>query len=292
MEERLRRFAVIVDAGSFTKAAALLHTSQPALSVAVQKLERELKATLIEHKGRGFTLTAEGYLAYESGRRILQESRRLRTALDERSQGRPVLRIGAIDHIAELLFVAHDELDALEEAADVSLSVNNSTSLLQATQAGELNVALIVSQPSYAPELMVHDLGTEELVAVCAPSIQMHVARRLNQGYLAHFMSYNRGSTTFRLVSSYLEGLSITPEPLFYSTSPTIMLELSLRAKGSAVLPRQMVNSYLRTGRLVELKLSPTRPLRPIVAVYQKDSVVPEPLESFLASASRIIMEQ
>ena len=46
MEDRIRKFAHLIDAGSFTKAARDLHISQPALSMAVQKLERELHAPL------------------------------------------------------------------------------------------------------------------------------------------------------------------------------------------------------------------------------------------------------
>lgn len=289
MEERLKRFAVIVDAGTFTKAARELHTSQPALSMAIQKLEHELKTKLIEHKGRGFVLTSAGRLAYESGKRILREGRQLKSAMEEFGQGKPVLKIGSIDNIAELLFVDNDELTALQKHADVSLFVNNSATLITATVNGDIDISLVVEQATYPLELAAEVLGSEELVAVCAPHIQMTVAHRMGKGFLPHFMSYNQSSTTFGLIDNFLRGLEITPEPMFYSTSPSIMLELAVQGKGTAILPKHLVESYVQHGRLVELRLGAQGISRPIVALRDKDIVLNAVLESFISAASRII---
>jgi DNA-binding transcriptional LysR family regulator len=66
MEDRLRKFAVLVDTGNFTKAAQRLHTSQPALSIAINKLEQELHVKLIVRGIRPFTLTKPGQVVYET----------------------------------------------------------------------------------------------------------------------------------------------------------------------------------------------------------------------------------
>ena len=47
MDERLKKFVQLVDSGSYTQASRQLHISQPALSVAIGKLERELHASLL-----------------------------------------------------------------------------------------------------------------------------------------------------------------------------------------------------------------------------------------------------
>jgi DNA-binding transcriptional LysR family regulator len=60
----LRTFVVIVEEGSITRAAARLLRGQPAVSLALQRLEEELGTRLIE-RGRGlFTLTAAGRALY------------------------------------------------------------------------------------------------------------------------------------------------------------------------------------------------------------------------------------
>lgn len=73
---QLEYFVAVVEAGSFTRAAERLHMSQPPLSVAIHKLERELGVTLLERTPRGVTPTAAGtYLLSTGGHLILQRNR-------------------------------------------------------------------------------------------------------------------------------------------------------------------------------------------------------------------------
>ena len=66
---QLRYFTAVVEAGSFTAAAAVLHVSQPPLSVAVAKLETELGVALLVRTPRGVEPTSAGrYLLGRSSR--------------------------------------------------------------------------------------------------------------------------------------------------------------------------------------------------------------------------------
>jgi len=66
-------FLAVVDEGSFSAAARVLHLSQPALSLAVKELERELGAPLLERKGRGVVVTQAGSAFADHARRALSE---------------------------------------------------------------------------------------------------------------------------------------------------------------------------------------------------------------------------
>ena len=57
---QLQAFVAAADLGSFTKAAERLHVTQPAISILIQRLERELETTLISRGGRAFALTDHG----------------------------------------------------------------------------------------------------------------------------------------------------------------------------------------------------------------------------------------
>lgn len=59
---QLRYFYVAAQHEHITKAAEALHIAQPALTQAIQRLERELGVPLFERKGRGITLNAYGKL--------------------------------------------------------------------------------------------------------------------------------------------------------------------------------------------------------------------------------------
>ncbi len=64
----LECLVAIVDQGSLTKAAAVLHISQPALSHQIAAIERELGTPVIERLPRGTRPTAAGLAAAAEAR--------------------------------------------------------------------------------------------------------------------------------------------------------------------------------------------------------------------------------
>ena len=67
----LRYFTAVAAHGSFRRAAAILHLTQPALSRQVRDLEDELGVIRLT-RGRNFaTLTDAGELFYEEAREVL-----------------------------------------------------------------------------------------------------------------------------------------------------------------------------------------------------------------------------
>ena len=64
---QLRYFVKIVEAGSFSRAATLIHVAQPALSQQIHELEDRLGVTLLRRSARGVTPTAAGEVAVSRG---------------------------------------------------------------------------------------------------------------------------------------------------------------------------------------------------------------------------------
>lgn len=81
----LAYFVRIAEVGSITRAAALLHIAQPALTRHVQRLEDELKTELFTRANRGVRLTEAGQKLLESASRILRDVER--TGDEIRAQG-------------------------------------------------------------------------------------------------------------------------------------------------------------------------------------------------------------
>lgn len=73
--------ATIARLGSFTKAAETLYVAQPALSIAIRKLEDELGVPLFVRQPRRVTPTAEGELLLRRAERVFQELDSLRREL-------------------------------------------------------------------------------------------------------------------------------------------------------------------------------------------------------------------
>lgn len=70
---QLRAFVVIADLGSFVEASERLHVSQPALSIAIRKLEQAVGGVLFNRSPRGVQLTPEGRFFLPTARRLIAD---------------------------------------------------------------------------------------------------------------------------------------------------------------------------------------------------------------------------
>ena len=70
---RLRYFVKIIDVGSLTRAAEVLHIAQPALSQQLSTLEEEFKQCLVIRSKQGISPTAAGLVLYRHAQTILRQ---------------------------------------------------------------------------------------------------------------------------------------------------------------------------------------------------------------------------
>jgi LysR family nitrogen assimilation transcriptional regulator len=73
----LRYFVSIVEAGSFSRAAATIHVAQPALSQQIAELEDELGVSLLHRSARGVRPTVAGKTLYREASAILRQMEEL-----------------------------------------------------------------------------------------------------------------------------------------------------------------------------------------------------------------------
>lgn len=83
---RLKYFVKIVDIGSLTQAAEVLHIAQPALSQQVATLEGELDQQLLIRTKRGVTPTEAGKILYTHARTILRQCEQAHLAVNNAGQ--------------------------------------------------------------------------------------------------------------------------------------------------------------------------------------------------------------
>ncbi len=80
---QLRFFVEIVRHSNFTKAAEQLHIAQPAVSMAIKKLEEELDLVLFNRQEKRISLTAEGEIFLRHAQRILEQVKAAETEMAE-----------------------------------------------------------------------------------------------------------------------------------------------------------------------------------------------------------------
>lgn len=84
---RLKYFVKIVDIGSMTQAADVLHIAQPALSQQLATLEGEVRQQLLVRTKRGVTPTEAGKVLYRHAQLILRQCEQAQVDMDAAGRG-------------------------------------------------------------------------------------------------------------------------------------------------------------------------------------------------------------
>ena len=95
-----RAFIAIAETGSFSRAAAMLHISQPALSAQLKEFERRLGFRLLDRTSRKVSLTIEGRLFLDRSRRLVRETEWANNAARDIRNNQ--LRVGTAHYTAEI----------------------------------------------------------------------------------------------------------------------------------------------------------------------------------------------
>lgn len=106
--QAMATFVRVVDTGSFSAAARLLHVGQPAVSKTIAQLEDRLGVRLLNRSTHGLSPTEAGLRFYERARTSLQEAEEAELAARDASLGLSGrLRVSAATTFARLHVVPH-----------------------------------------------------------------------------------------------------------------------------------------------------------------------------------------
>ncbi|WP_265516909.1 LysR family transcriptional regulator [Nitratireductor luteus] len=165
---QLRYFAQVVDSGSFSKAAQVLHVAQPALSQHVRRIEEELGIPLLHRTARGVEATEAGSRLHVHAKRILADF----AEIPDSVRGTFVLprgevRFGMPGTVSELLAVPLIEAAKLRYP-DVRIRVVEAMSgyVLEWLRRDELDLAMIYATAD--PRGLAVHLGLSEEICLFA----------------------------------------------------------------------------------------------------------------------------
>jgi DNA-binding transcriptional LysR family regulator len=171
----LRTFAVFAAQLNFTRAAAQLHLSQPAVHAHVGRLAESLGVTLYRREGRGLALTAEGRRVAAFARETGERAEAFVAQLRGDEAPRPVCLCAGAGSYVHLLGEALRGW-SLAGGAPTRLLTRDRDGTIEALRAGEahLGVAPMEARP---PELSMEVLGVIPQV-LAVPSTHALAARR------------------------------------------------------------------------------------------------------------------
>jgi DNA-binding transcriptional LysR family regulator len=169
--ESLRKFVVVAEELSFTRAARRLHVVQSGVSSAIQGLERELGAVLFDRDRHRVALTDAGQALLPEARATLAAAQAAQDAVAQARAGlRGTLTVGTLTStgtvdLPELLGRFHDTHPRV--AVHLRQSAAGSAGLARQVIAGELDLALVGLPGQPPPGLRLQPLSEEVLVLLC-----------------------------------------------------------------------------------------------------------------------------
>ncbi|WP_017941407.1 MULTISPECIES: LysR family transcriptional regulator [unclassified Thioalkalivibrio] len=274
-DRRLQVFLTVARLLSFTRAAEVLHMTQPAVTFQVRQLEEQLDTRLFDRNHNRVTLTDAGRLVQRYAERIFDTYGELEAALRElKGADGGALVIGASTTVAEYMLPAL--LGAFRrEHPDIGirLRVGNTESVVVMVEEGSVDLGIVEApvthrslqvQPCLVDQLRLIVPTDHELAGRDSVSVADFIERP--------FICREEGSGTREVIMEYLGRAGYDRNSLrgcMELGSSEAIKGAVVAGMGISVLSEAVVAKELELGELVALPLSP--PLeRPISLVHAR----------------------
>ena len=168
----VRAFVAVADQRHFGHAAASLHLTQPALSLRIQALERELGIQLVRRSSREVSLTPGGEALLVHAKALVQaEDLALREMKDHAGGLAGRLRISYLT-VWNLGLPTQIVAEFRQAYPNVRLDTSSGHSQLNAQRvmAGEVDFAFVGMQPIACDDVVVRAIDRQQVVLVMTPA--------------------------------------------------------------------------------------------------------------------------
>ncbi len=281
----LRVFLSVANEKSFSRAAEKMLRTQPAISLAIQRLEKELGEKLIDRSAKDLLLTDAGRIVLDYARRFENLERELETALTElrdNSAGR--LIIGANESTSLYLLKQIQAYRHLYPKVKVQVRRSLSSRIPAQLVDGDLELGMLSFDPA-DDRLVSIVIYTDHLAFVVSPQHRFadrHAVSITELG-MENFIAHNVLSPYREIVIREFQRHKV---PLNMDVEmPTIetIRKLVQRNEGVAFLPRMCVEQELEQETLREVRVGELNVERKIRLVF--------PARRALSHAARAFLE-
>lgn len=263
----IERFITTVDKGSFTKASEMLYLTQPALSLSIARLEKEIGARLFKRIGKRLVLTKDGESAYQIGIQIIKLWKKIKDSKKNNFVGVPY-SIGVYDNAA-LKLSKYFRKNLSKGGVKFEITIDTSSSLMQGMRNGLLDICICAIRKNvFGDNFKLIKKFSEELVSVSS-KIWQRKHREMP------FILYNKESATRQYIDKTFFDNRIKPTVIVESTSTMFMKELAIGGCGIALLPLNMVEKEIDNKKLFVNKF-PFKFRREIGLYLSKDGRIKE----------------
>lgn len=240
----LKRFIVVIEEGSFTKAAQKLFITQPALSQAVKRLEKEVGAILLKRVGRRFVLTKDGEAVYHTALQMAKLWAKIKDPAVRNMGQIPIYAIGMFDNAA-LKLSKYFQKHLSKKHFLFEITIDRSATLLQGIHHGlyDICICIMPAKKNWSGNIILAETFLERLYPVSGKTWK-------DKAEEIPFILYNKDSETRHYIDGAFLKQGIKPNIIVESTSPGFMKELAIGGVGVALLPKNFIERELKQKKL------------------------------------------
>ena len=284
---QLETFLAVAEERSFSRAAARLHRTQPAVSQVIAKLESELGETLLERADG--SLTDAGQVLREYGQKLLNLRADAETALvDLRSLHTGKLRLAANEYTCLYLLPV---LDAFRrEHPRVKITVQRALASRIADEVLSHSVELgVVSFRPEDPQVRSIAVYRDELVCIVSPDHPLAKAGKASIQRLGKetFVAHNVPSPLRQKVIAAFKRFKTPLNMDVELPSLEAIKRFVEGGVGVALVPRLTAEAELRSGALVRIDIPELQMERRLRLVHRKQAALSHAARAFLQVVER-----
>jgi DNA-binding transcriptional LysR family regulator len=279
---QLEYFVTVVDEGSFTQAAQILHVTQPGLSHQILALERELGGPLLERLPRKVRLTPAGRTALPHARASLAHAERTSSSA-RRASG---IETGEL-HIGTLFSISVGVMPGAlrawrrqyRELQAHLVEFRHTEDLLAAMEAGRADVAVGPTPTDW--DGPVREIGTEEFVVVASADTDLPSdPPRVRMADLAdrEWVHFTAPSGLSVILDAACRAAGFQPKVSVRTEQSSSALNLVTAGLGIGLVPGNVIPPHFE-GKL----LRPEPPILRPLSVYTR--VRPDPITAAFVAA-------
>lgn len=257
--------------------------TQPAVTVAIQEIERYYGVLLFDRIGRRLYLT-------EAGKEFREYAVRIQSMLEDMEAGLKSwnragkIRVGASITIGSWLMPSYVEKFSRENPqVDVRVWIAPSYELEKKILDNELDLALV--ETSVHDSHIVAEAFMEDSLTVITPArLPYHMDQIFKKAQFAseRFLLREKGSGARELFDQVMEGQGLCVEPVWEGISSTALINGVSKGLGISVLPERMVAEARERGEVYGAQVEGMEFRRNFYIIYHKDKRLTNMLGDFM----------
>ena len=243
LTEETATFLAIAETGHLTRAAALLHLTQPAVSARLRRLEDELGVQLFHRTAKGMILTEAGEVLQRHTAQAqvwLEDARRALDALAGLSQGSLAIGAGATATsylLPPLLSAFHSRYPGIR----LHLREQGSAAVARGVLDGELDIGIVTRPVDDARgALTLSDWRDDELLLIVPTDHPLHGQATFRWSDLdgQPLVLFERGSAVRDRIDAALAEAEVTVRPVMELRSIASIRRMVAEGIGAAFISR------------------------------------------------------